>query len=63
MIKYYKDKLERDSILATENQLGKSMIHDDFIDVNNNPTNGKSGRLTFDTIPNPDLTDFNRKKN
>lgn len=44
---YYKDKIDRKQKL--DNLKPKeSMIHDDFLDKDNNPTDGNSGKLTID---------------
>jgi len=49
--KYYKTKHERTELIKRFKILGKSMLHDDFLDENNNSTDGKSGRLTFGHFP------------
>jgi len=32
---------------------GETTIHDDFVNISNQPTDGTNGRLTFDRKPNP----------
>ncbi len=53
-IEYYKDIEERDSLKAAAYALGETVIHDDFVNIDEDenlfPTNGQSGRLTFDVI-------------
>ena len=57
-IVFYSSIAQRDSIKATAYAIGESPIHDDFIDSNGDPTDGTSGRLTFDiiapTVPDAD---------
>ena len=58
---YYKNKVEwknRKSLLKSK----ESFIHDDFIDKNGNATNGNSGRLTIDIIPDVINPKIKRKK-
>ncbi len=44
---FYADAAERVSLATAQNALSRRTKSDDFIDVNGNPTNGTSGRLTF----------------
>ena len=48
---YYKNKDEWKN-RASKLKAKESFIHDDFIDKNGNATDGNSGRLTIDIIPN-----------
>lgn len=62
IIKYYSNKIEWKKLKKEANDRGESTIHDDFLDVNNNPTNGQSGKLTFEIIPDVIDTKFIRRK-
>ena len=55
-VNYYSDLRQRDDLITTANLGGESMIHDDFVDINGNPTDGKSGRLTFGVKVTPTPT-------
>ena len=52
-IEFYRDIIQRDNLKQRANTIGESTIHDDFIDINGNPTDGTSGKLTFDIKPDP----------
>ena len=52
MIQFYRDLTQRKTLIDAAQLNGDSMIHDDFIDTNGNPTDGTSGRLEFGTVPN-----------
>lgn len=49
-ILFYASRREREFFIKRENQ---EMLHDDFIDINDNPTDGNSGRLTFENTIEP----------
>ena len=55
-IMFYSDLRQKNTLLDDATPLGESMIHDDYVDISGNPTDGKSGRLTFDVVPNPTKT-------
>ena len=55
-IEFYNSLANRTALLNSAHTLGESTIHDDFIDINGNPTDGKSGRLTLDIQTAPPLT-------
>lgn len=44
-VKYYKDKEERKLIINS--LLNSRVLHDDFLDEQQRPTNGESGKLTI----------------
>ncbi len=50
-VKYYSSLEEKKQLKKNAHARGESTIHDDFIDKNNNSTDGKSGRLTFEVKP------------
>jgi len=50
---FYADKPERGTIIGRENSLGRRLLHDDFVNDEGNPTDGKSGRLTFSDTDEP----------
>ncbi len=52
-IEFYNNINQRDALKQSANNIGESTIHDDFVDSNGNATDGNSGRLTFDIIPDP----------
>ena len=67
-ILYYNTIREKLDLKNQANRVGESTIHDDYLDINNNPTDGTKGRLTFDVKPDqvlsPDelrLRELNRK--
>lgn len=62
IIKYYSSLNERKVLIKSANARGESTIHDDFKDINNNNTDGKSGRLTFDIISNTVNPIFERQQ-
>jgi hypothetical protein len=49
--RFYDNKTHRKTIVDEENLLGFRYTHDDFLDNQGNPTNGKSGKLTFTDEP------------
>lgn len=61
-IKYYNSLKRKKSLVKAANKRGESTVHDDFIDVNGNATDGKSGRLTFEVIVSTPDPNFIRKK-
>lgn len=61
-IEFYNSRQERGILISQAEQRGESLIHDDFVDRDDNPTDGRSGRLEFAIVPDPDVTDFNRIK-
>ena len=46
-VRFYPNRGQRKQIIREENKLGFFVKHDDFIDSNDRPTDGKSGRLTL----------------
>ncbi len=50
-ISFYNNPAQRDSLKNTAHNIGETTIHEDHIDSNGNPTDGNSGRLTFDVSP------------
>jgi len=50
---YYNSIQQKKAIKLAGILRGESTIHDDFIDRLGQSTNGKSGRLTLGTIPDP----------
>ena len=53
-VQFYNTPSQRNALKQSANNIGESTIHDDFVDSNGNPTDGNSGRLTFDVIiPTP----------
>ena len=52
-IEFYVSKTNRDILKNMAHTIGESVVHDDFINILGNPTNGNTGRLTFDIIPDP----------
>ena len=46
-VRFYPNIGQRKQIIREENKLGFFVKHDDFIDSNDMPTDGKSGRLTL----------------
>ena len=62
IIKFYKSISEKKSLIESQHNLGKSVIHDDFIDINDNSTDRFSGKLTFELIAQPDNTKHDRIK-
>ena len=50
-IEFYISKTNRDIIKNQAYLIGESVIHDDFINIVGNPTDGNTGRLTFDVKP------------
>ena len=48
---YYNSPEQKKEAVLAANLRGESEIHCDFIDESGNPTDGKSGRLTLDKIP------------
>jgi len=61
-IEFYDSRQERGILISQAEQRDESLLHDDFVNINNNPTDGRSGRLEFGIVPNPDVTEFNRTK-
>ena len=61
-IKYYNSLDERKIILDEANSLGESMIHDDFLDSDDKPTDGTKGKLSLDIISNVIDPKFIREK-
>lgn len=61
-VKYYKSLEEKEQFKREALTRGESTKHNDFIDIDGKPTDGKSGRLTFEVLQTPDLTEFNRLK-
>ena len=50
---YYSDKSDRQLKIEQERQAGRRLLSDDFVDVNGDPTDGTSGRLTTE-VETPD---------
>ena len=62
---YYSDMVQKQKIIRREEGKGRTVIHDDFVDRDNNPTDGKSGRLVFDIFvktTDPDRTRLRQLK-
>ena len=55
-IVFYSTPAERNQLKQDAHSIGESPLHDDFIDINGNPTNGNSGRLQFDVKVTPPPT-------
>ena len=55
---FYDGLAEKKTEIQKALALGQSLVHDDFIDSNSNPTDGTKGRLTFEIII-ADQTEFN----
>ncbi len=53
---FYVSKTNRDILKNMAHTIGESVIHDDFVDILGNPTDGNTGRLTFDIKPDPIIT-------
>ena len=53
---FYRDRTQRQNIIRRENNLGRRLLNDDFIDADGNATNGRSGRLTFTDDAEPGLS-------
>lgn len=52
-IKYYNTLAEKRQLKIDAYSRKESTIHDDFIDKQNNLTDGSMGKLTFDIKPDP----------
>jgi len=50
-ILFYSDLSERKTLIDSIESQGKSILHDDFLDGTGKTTDGQSGKLTFDVIP------------
>jgi len=50
-IVFYKSPKNARQLKTAAHALGESTKHQDFVDINGNPTDGKSGRLTFHVLP------------
>ncbi len=50
---FYISKTNRDILKNMANLIGESVIHDDFVNSVGMPTDGNTGRLTFDIKPDP----------
>jgi len=53
-VSYYNSPAQRLEQKRAANQRGESTIHDDFINISMQATNGQSGRLTFDKRKSPE---------
>ncbi len=49
VIFFYDSIEQKKTIIELQESLGLTLLHDDFVDGRGNPTNGNSGKLTFDT--------------
>jgi len=60
---FYSNLVRRNILIAIAETNGETTIHDEFLDSNNNPTDGSSGKLTFDIVtPTPMTPEFIRTK-
>ena len=50
---YYNSLQQKKEAKIAAHARGESTIHDDFINLSMQPTDGTTGRLTFDKKPNP----------
>jgi len=60
-IEFYSSPAERITLKTAAILRRESTIHDDFIDINGDPTDGNSGRLEFGIISKP-LPDLDRDR-
>jgi len=55
-VEFYPSRRIKLRIISDHKALGETQKHDDYIDINGNATDGRSGRLTFEILPKLELT-------